>query len=677
VVPFGYFKERREPRLQIICEAEALLHGVRIKGVTRDMSVSGIRFYIERNHSVRVGDEIQISFMGLQREAEGIDVYDIPYAVVACDYQDEGTLLRLQRTNPGKQTQFDKCIESLLKRRDPDHKLDIEDDCLSAQAWYFERLYAENSAFIPFFVSKDEAGKLLVQSVALTKGNQFLTRFFCTSTDDYNFTPLCLPLRLLDLQNQKSLLIAMYRDQGDGDRSQRIHSAACSEFSTHEEFLGFVKHALSYPEHCVVKVMPGALPVRPVSTAKTALFSSKLRSLSSEQASQLEEQIATLQFVAYIVDMTGWAQQCVNVSSEKIKSDAQVWVGSEHRNIETGEVCDKLEMSWRNLNPDLIRFGYAERRREHRYLAKTAVSVQLKEETVNGMTQDLSWHGLRVLLPGKINVKQGAMIKVGLTTMQEKRHKIDLMNIPYRIVQFLYKDDATVLMLERISGNRDSVTDEFFAELIMKNRHKMPVDTIDVVNAATASIFETMQSGNTAAMAFFLSMDRKSGVSLQYFGLPAEGNVLAQNISQGDGNKFGYLFSQKLVKAMYDAVQLQARQPGAEQGVRPAFEFDMFVYQDDSSAAKVGFSVVSEFDSANTDEWEATRQSIMAREVWRGLHVVVSPAHAIEDKIFDTLLSGIRKESKHRAIKLSDAVVSVAGCGEIFDVTDELAKISG
>ena len=676
IISFGYFKERREPRLQIICEAEALLYGARIKGVTRDLSVSGIKFFIEGSHSVRTGDEIFISFMGIQREAEGIDVYDIPYAVVAFDYQDEGVLLGLQRTNPGKQTQFDKCIASLLKRRDPDHKLDIEDDCQSAQAWYFERLYAENSAFIPFFISKDETDNLLVQSVALTKGNQYLSRFFCTNTDNYNFTPLCLPLRLQVLQGQKNLLIAMYRDQGDSDRSQRIHSAACSEFSTHEEFLGFVKHALSFPEHCVIKVMPGSMPVKPVSTAKTALFSSKLRSLSSERAGQLEEQIAALQFVAYIADMTGWAQQCVEETSEQLKSDARVWVGSEHRIIETGEVSDKLEMSWRNLNPDLIRFGYAERRREHRYLAKTTVSVQLREETVEGMTQDLSWHGLRVLLPGKTNVKQGAMIKVGLTTMQEKRHKIDLMNIPYRIVQHFFKDEATVLMLERISGNRDSVTDEFFAELIMKNRHKMPVDTSDVVNAATASIFEAMQSNNTAAMAFFLSMDRKSGVSLQYLGLPAGGNVLAQNISRGDGNKFGYLFSQKLVKAMYDAVQLQARQPGADQGVRPAFEFDMFVYQD-GSTTEDEFSVVSEFDSADTDEWKATCQSIMAGKEWRGLHVVVSPAHAIEDKLFDTLLAGIRKESKHRAIKLSDAVVSIAGCGEIFDITDELAKMSG
>jgi c-di-GMP-binding flagellar brake protein YcgR len=675
IIPFGYFKERREPRVQMICETDMRLHGVQIKGVTRDLSVSGARLFVEGDLSALTGNEIYVSFMGLQREADGVDVYDIPYTVVGLDHQDDGTLLRLQRVKSGKWEQFDKFTERLLKRRDPDSKLDIEDDYQSALAWYYERLYAENSAFIPVFVGKDDASELFVQSVALTQGNQFLSRFFCTSTDNYNFTPLCLPQRLKSLQNGKHLLIAMYRDQGENDRSQRIHSAASDESASDEEFLGFVRHALSCPEHCVVKVMPGSLPLKPVSAAKVNLFSSKLRSLASEQASNLDAQIASLQFVAYMADMTAWAQQWAADQSMQCKADELVWVGSEQRNIKTGEVRNKLEISWRRLNPELIRFGYVERRREHRYLAKTAVSVQLRNETMDGMTQDLSMHGMRILLPGEVDVKQGAMIKVGLTTMQEKRGAIDLMNIPYRIVSFLFNSDGTVLMLERIAGNRDSAMDEFFAELIAKNRHKLPVDTSDVAYAATAGIFEAMQSSNTPAIAFFLGMDRDRGAYMQFLGLPIDGNLLAQNISQGKSQRFGYLFSQKLVKAMYDAVQLLLRQSGTERVARPAFEFELFVYQDASNNEPAGLNVVSEIDSGDTDKWMSIRQQIMTGENWCGLQVVVSAAYAIEDKLFDTLLSGIRNESKHRAIKLSDAVGSVTGCGEIFDITDELARL--
>ncbi len=672
VIPFGYFKERREPRLQMICETEVRIHGAQLKGVIRDLSVSGSQLFVEGSLSVRAGDEIYISFMGLQREAKGVDVYDIPYAVVGFDFQEGGTLLRLIRANPEKRSHFDKFTERLLKQRDPNSTLDIEDDYQSALAWHYERLYAENSAFMPFFVGKDDAGGLLVQSVALTKGNQFLTRFFCTSTDNYNFTPLCLPQRLLALKAGKHLLLAMYRDQGENDRSQRIHSGARNEFSSDEDFTDFIRHVVSYPEHCVVKIMPGSLPIKPVSAEKINLISSKLRSLSSEQASKLDGQIVGLQFVAYMADMTAWAQQWAEDQSEQFNSDGLVWVGSEQRKINTGEVSNKLEIDRRHLNPDLIRFGYVERRREHRYLAKTAVSVQLRNEIKEGMTQDLSWHGMRILLPGEVELKQGSMIKVGLTTMQEKRASIDLMNIPYRVANSLSGNEGTVLMLERIAGNRDSAIDEFFAELITKNRHKLPVDAGDVGHAAAAGIFEALQSGNTPAIAFFLGMDRQRGAAMQYLGIPAGGNVLANDLCQDGRNKFGYLFSQKLVKAMYDAVQLLLRQPDTEQMARPAFEFEIFAHQETDNNEQAGINIVSEIDSGDPGEWMATRLKVMAGKNWRGLRVVVSAARAIEDRLFDTLLSEIRDESKHRAIKLSDAVVSVAGCGEIIDITDEL-----
>ena len=675
VIPFGYFKERSEPRLQMICETEVRIHGAQIKGVTRDMSVSGAQLFIEDNVSVQTGDEISVSFMGLQREADGVDVYDIAYIVVGQDFQDDGTLLRLQRTEPGKWSQFDKFIESLLKRRDPDARLDIEDDFQSALAWYYERLYAENSSFIPVFAGKDDSGDLMVQSVALTRGNQFLTRFFCTSTDNYNFTPLCLPHCLQTLQAGKPVLIAMYRHQGDSDRSQRIHSAASNEFSSDRDFLGFVRHVLSYPQHCIVKVIPGSEPLQSLSTAKINLLSSKLRSLSSEQASMLDRQIDGLQMVAYMADMTGWAGQLSDDESLQCPQQQPVWVGSEQRVLSSGEVCNRLEADWRSLNPELIRFGYAERRREHRYLARTAVTVQIQDTAIDGMTQDLSWHGMRILLPAEVEVKQGSMIKVGLTTMQEKRGAIDLMNIPYRVAGFRYDKDGTLLMLERITGNRDSAMDEFFAELIARNRHKLPVDTGDVVHATTASLFEAIQSANTPALVFFLGMDREQGATMQYLGLPVGGNLLARNIGRGKDESFGYLFSQKLVKAMYDAVQLSLRQPDQEQSARPAFEFDLMVYEDAGNEAVDGFSVASEIDGGDAGQWRVARREIMAAENWRGLRVVVSHVHAIEDKLFDTLLFAIRDESRHRAMKLSDAVVSVTGYGEIFDITDDLALL--
>jgi hypothetical protein len=101
--------------------------------------------------------------------------------------------------------------------------------------------------------------------------------------------------------------------------------------------------------------------------------------------------------------------------------------------------------------PELIRFGYVERRREDRYLARTAVRVRIREQDHEGMTVDISRHGLRVALPEPVDVRRGSPVSVGLTSVQKKRNALDLMDVSYRVVGQRSMDDGALLMLERVT----------------------------------------------------------------------------------------------------------------------------------------------------------------------------------------------------------------------------------
>ena len=673
VIRFGYFKERREPRLEIVCEVEATLRGKHIKGVIRDLSISGTRIFIDGIHEAAPGDEVLVSFMGFQDVASGVDVYDVVYKVIDSAFTDTDTVLRLRREKAGPVSAFNRFVQGLVERHDPNRKLDIEDDYQTALTWYYERLYAEHSTLVPFFVGKGEQGGLYVQSVALTRDNRQLSGFFSTYTDNYNFTPLVMPERLENLQQGRRIMIAMFREQGGQDRSQRIHSASELDYPDSESFLDFVAYALGHPEHCVVSVSAGPVPVQQTSKAKIDLVMQRLRKLSTQQAQDLTGQLERLQFVGYMLDVTAEARRWLENSPRDASAESLVaWVGTERRDLASGDVQDRVELEQQLLNPVVIRYGYVERRRENRYLAKTAVELLVREERHTGMTVDLSWHGLRVVLPEAVDVKQGAMLKVGFPSMQKKRDNLDLMNMTYRIVNYT-QHEGTVLMLERLVDSHNAELDAFFDELIKRNRQKLQVDTGDVVSATAARVFESIQAVNTTGISFFLGHDREKGACLQFVAIPPEANELA-DFCQCDGQFVpACLFSRKMVKALYDAVHLHARNRDSGQSAVDYFEVELIVTKQQGEAGGgCGFNISSEFDVADEEQWQALRSTAVSAGDSRLLRIVATVVQPLQDRFFDKLLEVVRNESRHRAMKLSDAIVSVVGCGDIFDITGEV-----
>ncbi len=255
-IPFGFFAQRREPRVQYVCEIQLNAGGQQTRGVTFDLSVNGARISVQDDLDVEVGTIVSVSFMGLNAEARGVDVYDVPYHVARKDYAEDALLLGLRRVDARRSAPFAQFLGALVARHDPHNRPDGEDDFKTALVWYFERLIAQNSAQIPFFVGGEGDG-LFVDAVAASPGNQHLLRFFATAEDNYNFTPLCLPDRLRALAAGESLMLVLYRERGDRDRSARVHSASNLDYASEADFADFLRYARTHTEHCVLLAAAG------------------------------------------------------------------------------------------------------------------------------------------------------------------------------------------------------------------------------------------------------------------------------------------------------------------------------------------------------------------------------------------------------------------------------------
>ncbi len=676
-ISLGYFRQQVHPRLQYACPVSVERGNIKSAAVTRDISISGIQVQIKGLTTFRVGQDVLVSFDTLVAEADGVEVRQIAYKIVAIDERENESILRLNRKYMRQPRGFTEFIEDLIERYQSKYKLDVDDEYQSVLSWCYERYYAESATQIPLFVEQTEAGDLRVQAVAMCEGNTHLAHFFCTDEDNYNFTPLCLPSRLDCLYAGSSFVLAMYRKRGEKDRCMRIHSLTDFETTSPEAFKRFLSYAMQQPEHCIVKVSVGSVPLVPLADTKISEVSERLKYKSETRLGELQEQLGRLMFVASLTELTQDMRGLIgdNIETESGK-DLSAWVGTEFRDVETNKVKDKLDIAAENLHPELIRFGYVERRREDRYLAETAVEVRIEKKVFKGTSRDISTRGMRIALGDKVNIKVGSLIKVGLTSLQKKKSSTNLSAIPYRIVHVQNEDKETVLMMERVLGKNQEGLKEFFVELITKNQHKLGVDTGDIWSATASRVYESLFATNTPSLPFFLGRSEEGGAHLQFVGVPQNRSMTNEFFFGAGGYDFRTLNERRLVRALYDAIQILTRQ-SKDADTRPVpFELLVYAYKEyDEPTGETFLHMATSLDFPN----EATQKNFEAGlsdyMEWRCFKMVSTFTQPLAEKALTKMIDPVRAQSKHRAVKLSDLVHSLVGYAELIDITEEFKTV--
>jgi hypothetical protein len=320
----------------------------------------------------------------------------------------------------------------------------------------------------------------------------------------------------------------------------------------------------------------------------------------------------------------------------------------------------------------LIRFGYAERRREDRYLAETRVEVRFGGGVFKGMSKDISSRGIRILLEECIGARKGVTVKVGLVSLQQKKTATNLMDIPYRIVNSRDTDAGTELMMERIIGGKHEGLKEFFAELITRNRHKLAIDIGDIWGATIARTYESLLAANVPGMVFFLGRNDTGGAHLQFLGVPESPGPLMDFFRTPDGLDLRWLNEPRLVTGLFDAVQILLRHT-RDAGAAPApFELEVYVYKEfDTVSGATFIQAASELDFVTPERREAFLARLGDHEDWRCIKLTAAFAQPLDDKALESLVQFVRSHARHRAIRLSNLVHSLVGYGELVDITPE------
>lgn len=670
LIPLGYFKRRSEDRLQYVTAVQIQAGEQHSRGTTRDISVSGLQITLKGLYRFTPGDKLGIALTSLQEQGTKLDLLHLRYVVVSSEQSDIEHQLRVRLIPESAPAGFEAFIGDLIDRYKRKYKLDVEDDCLSVYSWLYERIYSESAMQLSFFVSQDQDQQLSTQAVAVTDGNQPFARFFRNDVDNFDFTALCLPSRLQKLREQREFMLLLYREKVGNEF--RLHSVADFELENERELQTMLRFTLAHEEYCIAKVVASNTPMQTISASKFDMLTGRLFDKAAEEVISLRERIGGLVFTGTVIDITAQIKAAFSsvIALERGQIDVKglhCWVGGSRKHLPLYTETERLAVM---PAPELIRFGYVERRCEDRYLAETAVEVITLAGNSKGRTRDISKRGLAIRVEQTLEIAAGDNIRVALISLQAKRPSLDLSKVPYRVVNVDRSDDVTTIMLERLRDKYEHEIDDFFVELITKNRQKLAVDVNDTRGAALSRVYEGTAAENAGILPFFIARQEQGGGRLQALGIPEGPCALAEFFRDADNQyDFAWLSEPRLVLALYQQMGQMARE-AAHQNVRPSpIEIEAYAFKITNAQGRPVLRIVTEFEFADDTQREAFITQALATEDFRILKLAATYTLELNKTDLDAAIETIRNQSRHRAGKLHEQLNAIVGHGEIIDIT--------
>lgn len=675
LVPLGYFKRRREERLQYVTAVQIQQRGQVSNGTTRDISASGLQVVLKGLHRFTPGAELTLAFPALQEQESRIALHDLRYRVVAGEQHDAEYHLRVRLVAEAAPEGFEAFVRELIERYKRKYKLDVEDDYWSVCSWLYERVYSDSAMQLAFFVSESAERQLVTQAVAVTDGNQPFAHFFRNDVDNFDFSPLCLPARLDRLRNAREFLLMLYRERVGNE--YRLHSVADFELPDARALQAMLRFTLAHEEHCIAKVVASAVPLHPLSPGKFDMLTGRLHEKAADEVVTLRERLAALLFTGTVIDITAQMRSAFSdqLGLERGQIDVQglaCWVGATRKQLPLYQEIERLAVV---PAPELIRFGYVERRREDRYLAETAVEILVRNTRIKGRTRDISKRGLAVRIEQAAGFAVGEEIRIALISLQAKRPRLDLSKVPYRIVKIDSQGDTATLMLERVRDKYEHEIDDFFVELITKNRHKLAVDINDTRGATQSRVYEGTAAENVGTVPFFIARRDDGGACLQAVAIPDGKEGLAEFFLDADRqHDFAWLSESRLVLALYQQIGRMAREAGQHRNRPSPIELEVYAYRSTDVQGRAVLRVATELEFADEAAREAFITAALAAPEHRIIKLMATYTLDLNKSELDAVLDTIRAQSRHRAGKLHDALCALVGIGELVDITAQYRR---
>ncbi|WJG08429.1 PilZ domain-containing protein [Aliiglaciecola sp. LCG003] len=658
---FGNYAKRCEERMNFAINIEMFTDlNKSLQATTIDVSVSGLKIKLANEHLFKVGERITVQFRGLEGEYAIDRKAGVGYTIVDVETNKKEQRLSLQKNNEHASHAFEEFFEKFIHGNKRRYKVNMDNTLSAIKLKTYEQYFTPNFTSVPLYI--ETINGLHKPKYALINDSNKDPLYYWSDEQfelriGYMINHSRLE-RLIALQEGPRETV-LYAFNHVKDEKIYFYSASQEELFERPDlmkvFLGYGSRKASWRVF-KLQITDMTLAQAHIPLSIPDSISSAVKRQNQPPAPRLMARIKNVKHIALLTDIT-----------DEVGTQTYERIPIRRSEISALRVFGHP----RNKVPvavQMFRFKYHNQRKETRYQLRSKVSLKIGDVTIEGNSEDISIHGLRVELNSFFHGVENDFVDLSFPTLQNVTKKYDLINLPYQVRGISY--DRNVLHLHAVTDSANKTAQKFFDELIRNNRSKLKAYKEEEEIPGIGNALRNLYAKNVLNTAFFI---RKEGVDFLPDALVTSApnsrvnTLLAFNAEPGQF-KLDFLYSTYGVELDFIQYTLKKIKTNDKPVMREIFvAFDPS--QDSSSAA-----VKSRF--ADQFHGDKERKSFISEALLAGqfiaIKVFLARAGRPDLEQLQSELSYVAVYAIHRAKLLEEQLWNIVGVGDLIDVTDEV-----
>lgn len=663
LVRFDHFHHRREERMNYAVTVELFTEmNKSIQANSVDVSVSGLRVKVNKEHVFNPGERLTVQFRGLKGEYVFDKRMGLPYVVVNIDRTRKEQRLSLKRAPDTPVAAFDNWLEKFIHGNKRRYKVNMDNTLEAIRIKTYEQYYTPNFTSVPVYIEYVE-GLYRPRYALANDCNKDIMYYW--SDEQYN-------MRLGYLFSHDRIKQLLKKPAGEQetivyafnhvkDEKVYFYSATRDELIKRpglaNVFLAYGSRKASWRVYrAQITDMTLDQVHAPLSIPDSV--SSTVRRQNQPPPPRLLARLKHLTHIALLTDIT---DEIGTQTYERLplrRSDvANLRIFGHPRNRVPATV-------------DMFRFKYHNQRKETRYQLRSKVLVKLDDMILEGASEDISVHGLKIELDTFFHQEQDVEVLLSFPALQKVTQKYELTNLPY-VVRGLSLD-RNVLHLQAVQNEHNNTAQRFFDELIRNNRSRLKAYREEEEIPGMGSALRNLYLSNVMNTAFLI---KKDGIDFipeavaSAAGLNRLNNLLTHDTEPGHFN-LHFLYSAG--EAGEDYIQYTLKHLKANS--KPEMKEVMIAF--DPGQTSLDLAIKSRFTSQFSDD-KSRRQFILdalANGQFIAIKVFLARTGRPDTERLQAEINYVGSYAIHKSKLIEEQLWSIVGIGDLVDVTDEVLQ---
>lgn len=662
VIKFASYESRREERMNYSIKITVeLKESNKVTATTSDISLSGAKIKLSPRYSVSRGQLIGLRLVGLEQDFELGLKNGIQYEVVAVEnVSAEYNHIRLKRTFVENNLKFDEFLESFIHGNKRRYKVNLDNTLDAVVSKGYEQYYIPRvTSLFTFFSLQDD--KLYPNLVLTTENNIFIQRYFCDERKLSCLYTILNQQRLTALLNDPAPVKEDYLYTFTHVVAGKVYyySAMRSELNREPElsnlFFGFGSQKDSW--QCFkVQVMPSHPEDSfiPLSLPNTA--GKDIEKLNKPPSPRVQGMVKNVKYLAVLTSVGTKAEQKHYQSFGYDKSLVNQLKRFGHGKHKTPPKLETVDLEYVNL------------RAHKRYLYKTEIVVNVSaEQAIKAHSRDFSVMGLQIECEQPVDFKKGDIVELSLPELQKITKKHQLSQLKYEVMA-VSKSLTTINLKATQIADTPHMGVKFFTQLIENNKDKLKVSEEAPKVPGLSTALRNMVTKTVCQLPFYLHKEaahfKTGAIGYGLYPSPIHHILQSFGLLNAKTNLAVFLSPEQITDTITPLIKDRSRQD-------PPLPFTLFVRFDPKKstieeAVKTQCTAIDDFAPHHLFLKKGLKSELVFV-----LRLYISRTGRPDTDYLSNELKYVSQYAMHKAKDLEEALWSVAGVGDMVDVTEE------